>query len=41
MANEIFGLELKWYGPKSKKSEDDEAEALLIAYSQIISQNHD
>lgn len=41
MANEIFGLELKWYGSKSKKSEDDEAEALLIAYSQIISQNHD
>lgn len=41
MANEIFGLKLKWYGPKSKKSEDDEAEALLIAYSQIISQNHD
>lgn len=41
MANEKFGLNLKWYGPKSKKSEDDEAEAILIGWSQIISQNHD
>lgn len=41
MANEKFGLDLKWYGPKSKKSEDDEAEAILIGWSQIISQNHD
>lgn len=35
MANELFGLDLKWHGPKSKKSEDDVAEAILIAYSQI------
>nr|DAM99618.1 MAG TPA: RuvC [Caudoviricetes sp.] len=41
MANEKFDLNLKWYGPKSKKSEDDEAEAILIGLSQIISQNHD
>lgn len=35
MANEKFGLDLAWFGPKSKKSQDDEAEAILIAYSQI------
>lgn len=35
MANQLFGLELLWFGPKSKKSQDDEAEAILIAYSQI------
>lgn len=41
MANKIFGLDLKWYGPTSKKSEDDTAEAIMIAYSQIVkSQNH-
>lgn len=34
-ANELFNLELKWIKEKSKKNEDDEAEALLIAYSQI------
>lgn len=35
LANKTFGLELRWNGPKSKKTEDDEAEAILIAYSQI------
>ena len=35
MANDIFGLNLLWNGAKSKKTEDDEAEAILIAYSQI------
>ena len=35
MANEIFGLNLVWNGPTSKKTEDDVAEAILIAYSQI------
>lgn len=35
MANSTFGLELKWCGANSKKSQDDVAEAILIAYSQI------
>lgn len=35
MANEQFGLRLVWAGPKSKKTEDDTAEAILIAWSQI------
>ena len=35
MANGVFGLELQWCGPTSKKSDDDIAEAILIAYSQI------
>ena len=35
MCNTIFGLSLAWHGPKSKKSEDDVAEAILLAYSQI------
>lgn len=34
-ANKLFDLDLKWIKEKSKKNEDDEAEALLIAYSQI------
>ena len=34
-ANKFFGLDLLWVKEKSKKNEDDEAEALLIAYSQI------
>lgn len=34
-ANKLFGLDLKWVKEKSKKNEDDEAEAILIAYSQI------
>lgn len=33
--NKLFGLDLLWVKEKSKKNEDDEAEALLIAYSQI------
>lgn len=33
--NQIFGLELKWVSPKSKKNEDDIAEAILICYSQV------
>lgn len=35
MANKLFGLDLVWAGPASKKSQDDEAESILIAYSQI------
>lgn len=34
-ANQLFNLELLWVKEKSKLNEDDEAEALLIAYSQI------
>src|SRR5699024_1558261 len=34
-ANKLFNLELLWVKEKSKKNEDDEAEALLKAYSQI------
>lgn len=34
-ANKLFGLELLWVKEKSKLNEDDEAEAILIAYSQI------
>lgn len=33
--NELFGLNLMWVSPSSKKNEDDIAEAVLIAYSQI------
>ena len=39
-ANELFDLNLKWCGPTSKKSEDGEAEGILIAWSQIIGQTH-
>lgn len=34
-ANQLFGLNLLWVKEKSKLNEDDEAEAILIAYSQI------
>lgn len=34
-ANERFGLELKWVSPCSKKNDDDIADAILVAYSQI------
>lgn len=34
-ANKLFKLNLLWVKEKSKQNEDDEAEALLIAYSQI------
>ena len=40
MANEIFGLDLKWVKPKSTKNEDDIAEAILIGWAVIQSQNH-
>lgn len=33
--NKLFGLDLVWVKEKSKLNEDDEAEAILIAYSQI------
>ena len=35
MANKLFNLKLEWYGPKSKKTQDDQAEAILIAWSKI------
>lgn len=35
MANNKFNLELVYVAPKSKKNMDDEAEAILIAYSQV------
>ena len=40
MANETFGLDLTWVKPKSTKNEDDEAEAVLLGWSVIKSQNH-
>ena len=40
MANEIFGLDLVWVKPKSTKNEDDEAEAVLIGWAVVQSQNH-
>ena len=35
MVNKKFGLNLLWVAPKSKRNEDDVAEAILIAYSQV------
>ena len=35
-ANELFGLDLVWVSENSSKNQDDIAEAILIAYSQII-----
>lgn len=35
MVNKKFGLNLLWVAPKSKRNEDDEAEAVLVAYSQV------
>jgi Holliday junction resolvasome RuvABC endonuclease subunit len=35
LANKEFGLDLKWYSPSSTRNDDDIAEAILIAYSQI------
>ena len=35
MANKIFQLDLVWAGGKSVKNQDDIAESILIAYSQI------
>lgn len=34
-ANELFGLNLKWVSPSSKKNEDDQSDAILLGYSQI------
>lgn len=34
-ANELFKLNLKWVSPNSIKNEDDIADAILVAYSQI------
>lgn len=34
-ANQIFGLDLRWVKPKSKLNDDDVAESILIAWSQI------
>lgn len=36
MANELFGLGLRWVKPKSLKNQDDIAEGILIGYSQIV-----
>lgn len=36
-ANEVFGLNLVWKSPTSKFNEDDIADSILIAYSQIMS----
>lgn len=35
MVNDVFNLGLKWVKPNSKLNDDDIAEAILIAYSQI------
>ena len=34
-ANKLFGLDLLWVSPKSSKNEDDIADSILVAYSQI------
>ena len=34
-ANKLFGLDLLWVSPKSTKNEDDIADSILVAYSQI------
>lgn len=36
LANELFNLNLKWISPTSTLNEDDEAEGILIAWSQLI-----
>ena len=40
MANEIFGLDLVWVKPNSTKNMDDAAEAILIGWAVVQSQNH-
>lgn len=40
-ANELFGLNLKWVKPKSKLNDDDVAESILIAWSQIRPKHKD
>lgn len=37
MVNKVFDKSLLWVAPKSKRNEDDEAEAILVAYSQVKS----
>ena len=34
-ANKLFGLDLLWVSPKSTRNQDDVADAILVAYSQI------
>ena len=34
-ANELFGLNLHWVSPSSKKNDDDISDAILICYSQV------
>lgn len=34
--NDEFGIRLNWVSPKSKLNDDDIAEGILIAYSQIV-----
>ncbi|MDO4803016.1 MAG: crossover junction endodeoxyribonuclease RuvC [Prevotellaceae bacterium] len=34
-ANELFGLNLMWVSPSSKKNQDDISDAILLTYSQI------
>ncbi len=34
-ANQLFDLDLQWVSPNSKKNQDDEADAILICYSQV------
>lgn len=36
MANKIFGLNLVYKSPSSKFNQEDEADAILVAYSQIL-----
>lgn len=38
--NDEFGIGLKWVSPKSKLNDDDIAEGILIAYSQIVRFRH-
>lgn len=41
MANSLFNKNLLWVSENSKKNEDDEAEGILIAYSQIQTKRGD
>jgi Holliday junction resolvasome RuvABC endonuclease subunit len=36
MANRIFGLDLVYKSPSSRFNQDDEADSILVAYSQIL-----
>lgn len=35
MVNDLFGLNLTWVSPSSKKNDDDIAEAILLGYAQV------